>query len=194
MTLSVGFFSSSIAFEKAHDFDRDGRPELVIAATEGSPDHRSTSLELYRVTGAGIERFWKDVSPAISALEDIDGDGVLDLLHETEFQVEQGLNKLAGLPGATHVVSIDKLERTDDAVKGYYLRKCPAKKAAKELKGEELEAVLVDATCAWIWGEDGAAIEKKVNELARDMGLGDELPIVTAPWLSDGKKPPVQLP
>lgn len=192
--LSAGFFSSSIAFERVHDFDRDGRPELVIAATDGSPDHVSASLEFYRVGGAGPERFWKDVSPEISGLEDIDGDGVLDLLHESEFVVEQGLNKLAGFPGATHVVAIDKLERNDAAVKGYYLKKCPAKKTAKEIAGEELEAVLVDATCAWLWGEDGAAVAKKLNELARKLGLGDELPIVTAPWLDGGEKPLVQLP
>lgn len=192
--LSAGFFSSSIAFEKVHDFDRDGRPELVISATEGSPDRRDTQLEFYRVGGSGPERFWKDVSPEISGLEDIDGDGVLDLLHHTEFEVEQGMDKIAGFPGATHVVSIDKLERNDAAVKGYYLKKCPAKKAAKELAGAELFVVLVDATCAWLWGEDGPAVAKKLNALAREMGLGDELPIVTAPWLDAGNKPLVQLP
>jgi hypothetical protein len=194
-SLGAGFFSSSLAFERANDFDRDGRPDLVIAVTDGSPDHRTTAFEFYRATDAGVERFWKDVSPAITGLEDIDGDGVLDLLHGNELVFEQGLNKIPGLPGVTHVAGLDKLERANDAVKGYFLKRCPTKKAAKDLKGgEELEPVLVEATCAWFWGEDGAAIDKKVNELAKEMGLGDELPIVSAPWLTDGKKPQVQLP
>jgi len=190
----LGFFSSSIAFEQAHDFDRDGRPELIIYETQGSPDHRETQLEFYRSSPAGVERFWKDVQPAVTHLEDVDGDGTLDLMHDGEFAVEHGRNKVAGFSGVTHVAGLDKLERTGAAAKAYYLKKCPAKTLAADFKAGELEAVLVQATCAWLWGEDAGAITAKVAELTRDPELGDDQFKVSADWLNPGNKPVVQLP
>ncbi len=197
--LSRGFFESSMEFERLHDFDRDGRPELVVTMTAGSPDHRNSELVVFRAGDNGsaeVVRLWKDTT-TITGLEDIDGDSVLDLLHGNEFLCQQGMNKPYGFAGATHVVKLDQLERTDAAVKGYYLGNCPDKVSAAEIgksKGEgaiEIDEVLTRATCAWLWGAKPADIEKAIAKAVKGSDYDAE---VSCPWLSPDVKPPVTLP
>lgn len=192
--VTIGFFASSMEFERLHDFDRDGRPELVVTMTEGSPDHRDSGLVVFRADengGTGIVRLWKDAM-TITGLEDIDRDSVLDLLHGNELRCEQGMNKLAGLAGVTHVVKLDQLERADAAVKGYYLGKCPKKVSAGTIGKDaiELEEILTQATCAWLWGAKPAAIEKAIAKAVKGLDYDAE---VSCPWLSSAK-PLVTLP
>lgn len=194
-SVACGFFSSSLAFHGQHDFDRDGRPDLVIAMSEGSPDHRKTHLQFFRASDTSVERFWKDVEPAVTGLEDIDGDGVLDLLHEEEFLAIQGMNKLAGFPGVTRVAAFDKLEREGEVVRGYYQKKCPKPVKAAELakfEGEEVDALLALATCAWLQGESNAAIEAALTKAVEQPQLGDGMPI-EGPWTKADAKPPFSL-
>lgn len=194
-SMSFGFSSSSMHVHGVHDFDRDGRPELVIAVTAGSPDHRGIHLQFFRAGDTSVERFWKDVEPAVTDLEDIDGDGVLDLLHGDEFLAEQGMNKLSGFPGVTRVASLEKLERADEAVKGYYLKRCPNPVKADEVAGfdsEEIETLIAMATCAWLWGETNGAIEAAVSKAVQQPQLGDGM-AVKGPWSKADAKPAVSL-
>ncbi len=191
---STGFHFERLAFVQAHDFDRDGQSELVVSVTSGQPDHATHWYEFFRVTASGVVTLWSEHRPPITGLEDIDGDGVLDLLHDSTFEATQGMNTWAAFPGVTHLATDGRLESADAAARAYYLRKCPTRVAVADIKPGEPEATLEKATCAWLWGAQNRAIKAQVHAALRAPGTPeDEVMEITGPWAEPTAKPPLLL-
>jgi len=186
---SLGVGQSKLKGARVHDFARDGVPELVIDVALDSPDHHTTRIAVWRVVD-GVPAEWS-IEPPLSALEDVDGDGVLDLLSAAPFESGQGMNDLgAPFMALTRVGAGGALDTTSEAVKAYYQKQCPARVGVKDVKGPDY---LRAAACAWLYGAPVPAIRDAVlAQVKKDEP--DMVDLTTGWWSDDDAKPPLVLP
>jgi len=171
---STGTYATSFTISGVADYDGDGTDELLVAVRdwefEGNGDY---GAQIWRVAGEHVEPYGPAEKLRIARLEDVDHDGLPDVIVPTPFQGRingcgpDGNEIEFGPSWALHA-QVGGGFGFDDASRAEVLRSCPKRptrlvpRTASGVDNSELRRRLA---CAVIWGVKGDAIAR---ELERD--------------------------
>jgi hypothetical protein len=197
--LEIGETMHTYRIDRLHDFNRDGRDEIVLRRSIVAPEgpYASSNLEVYRLGEEGTPALWD--TGAFEVLQDIDGDGVLDLVSPRAFAAGEwwpdgDLQTPPSLPGVRRVLPGFGVTDADAAVAAFYRKRCPAKITAADLKpGAAVPLLVEQAACAWLWGEGGPALDAALARAVAPADTALDGPGLRGPWSEEGARPPVNL-